>query len=114
MRRALRYAVALLVAGAVTAGVAAVHHSIVLLPGVFVVYALAVAVTLRYPSLWFGRTESGARLASAAFAGGTTFGVLSLAQGLGVEFHLGAGALGLGLALLGAATGVWMADASAT
>lgn len=111
MHRPARYALALLVAGAVTGAVAVEHHSIVLLPGVFVVYAAATAVALRYPALLWGRGVDDRR-AVATFAGGTTFGTLSLAQGLGVEFHLGAGVMGFGLVMLGATTGIWMADAS--
>mgnify|MGYP006298724177 FL=1 len=111
MRRPMRYGLALLVAAVVTGGVALEHHSVVLLPGVYVVYTLATAVALRYPAVVWGRDLEDRR-ASAAFAGGTTFGVLSLAQGLGVGFHLGAAVLGFGLVLFGASTGIWMAEAS--
>ena len=109
MHRGTRYAVALFVAALVTGGVAVAHHSIVLLPGVFVVYAVGVAVALRYPALLWGR-DLDSRLPAAVLSGGTTFGVLSLAQGIGTEFHVGAGALGFGLTLFGVATGMWMRD----
>lgn len=111
MHRLHRYGIALLVAAVVTGGVAIAYRSIVLLPGMFVVYASGIAVVLRYPDLLWGRTLDDRRPA-AVLSGGATFGVLSLAQGLGPEFHFGAGALGFGLTLFGVATGVWMADAS--
>lgn len=111
MQRLTRYTLALLVAMVATAGTAVENHSVVLLPGVFVTYAVGVAVTLRYPGLVWG-TDLDERWPAAVLAGGTTFGVLSLAQGLGPEFHFGAGVLGLGLALFGVGTGVWMAEAA--
>lgn len=111
MHRGTRYGVALLVAALVTGGVALEAHSVVLLAGTFVVYAVGVAIALRYPALLWGRTLDD-RQPAAVLSGGATFGVLSLAQGLGPGFDLGAGVLGLGLTVLGVATGVWMADAS--
>jgi len=107
MRRATRYILALVIAGAVTAGVAIEYHSVVLLAGIFQVYAVAIAIMLRYPTLMLG-SEHENRLASGVFSGGLTFGAFSLSQGLGVEFHFGAGVLGFGLALFGLACGIWM------
>lgn len=109
MRRVNRYGVALLVAVLVTGGVGIEYHSIILLPGIFVVYACGIAVALRYPDLLWGKTLDD-RLPAAVLSGGATFGVLSLAQGLGTEFHFGAGVLGFGLIVFGVAIGIWMAD----
>lgn len=109
MHRVNRYGIALLVAALVTGGVGLEYHSIILLPGIFVVYACGITVALRYPDLLWGKTLDD-RLPAAVLAGGTTFGTLSLAQGLGTEFHFGAGALGFGLTVFGVATGIWMAD----
>lgn len=111
MNRLVRYVVALLVATAVTGAVSFEYHSIILLPGIFVVYALGFGIALRYPAPIWGRGWED-RWSSGVFAGGTTFGVLSLAQGVGPEFHFGAGVLGFGLTVFGVATGIWMADAS--
>lgn len=111
MNRLVRYGVALLIAITVTGVVSIEYHSIVLLPGIIVVYALGIAIALRYPALLWGRGMDD-RWSAGVFAGGTTFGVLSLAQGLGTGIHFGAGVLGLGLTVFGAATGIWMADAA--
>ncbi|MFC7046194.1 hypothetical protein ACFQH6_12915 [Halobacteriaceae archaeon GCM10025711] len=111
MHRVPRYGIAVLVAVLVTGGVAFESHSIVLLAGIFVIYGVGVAVMLRYPALLWGRNFD-SQVPSAVLSGGATFGVLSLAQGLGPEFHFGAGALGFGLTVFGVATGIWMADAS--
>lgn len=111
MNRARRCALALLVAVVVTGAVATKYHSIVLLPGIFVIYALGGAVVLRYPALLWGR-EFADRWSIGVFAGGSTFGVLSLAHGIGPDVHIGAGVLGFGLTVFGAASGLWMADAS--
>ncbi|EMA35363.1 hypothetical protein C446_12904 [Halobiforma nitratireducens JCM 10879] len=70
---------------------------------------LASAVLLRYPALLWGR-KTDDRAAAAVFAGGTSFGVMSLGYGVGETFQVGAAVLGFGLALLGMATGAWMAD----
>lgn len=109
MRRLARYVLAFVIAGAITTWVATEYHSVILLAGIFQVYAVAIAIMLRYPALMWD-TENENRWASGVFSGGLTFGVISLIQGLGVEFHFGAGVLGFGLALFGLACGIWMAD----
>ena len=109
MHRLARYVIALIVGGAITTGVATEYHSVMLLTGIFQVFTVAIAILLRYPSLMW-RTDSETRWPAAAFAGGTTFGFLSLAQGIGVKYHFGAGVLGFGLALLGMSVGIWMGD----
>ena len=111
MNRARRYAFALLIAVVVTGAVASEYHSIVLLPGILVIYAIGFAIALRYPALFWGR-DLDDRWSIGVFAGGLTFGVLSLAHGVGPDIHIGAGVLGFGLTLFGAASGLWMADAS--
>ena len=111
MHRGTRYGIATLVAALVTGGVALVNHSIVLLLGIFGIYAVGIAVVLRYPALIWGH-DLDSRIPSTVLSGGLTFGVLSLAQGLGTEFHLGAGALGFGLTIFGVGSGIWMVEAS--
>lgn len=112
MHRFIRYSIALAVATAITAGVATQSHSIVLLAGIFQVFALTVAIGLRYPKLMLD-SENENRWTSSIFAGGLTFGFISLTQSQGDEFQIGAGILGFGLALFGVATGFWMADSNA-
>lgn len=102
---------AFFVATAVTGGVATQHQSAILLVGIFGIYAVATALTLRYPTLLWNRDQDGG-MASGVLAGGITFGVLTLAQGVGPEVHLGAGVLGLGLVVFGVSTGVWMVERS--
>jgi hypothetical protein len=109
MRQETRYGVAILVAAIITTGAAIVHHSLQLLAGIFGIWALALAISLKNPTLWRGDANT-SRNASGILAGGTTFGVLSLAQGLGPEIHFGAGVLGFGLVVFGVATGIWMAN----
>ncbi|MFC4245865.1 hypothetical protein ACFOZ7_02405 [Natribaculum luteum] len=109
MHRFVRYVIALVAAGAITAGVATTYRSVILLTGIFQVFAVAIAILLRYPSLLWG-SNSETRMASAVFAGVTTFGVCSLAEGIGAEYHLGAGILGFGLGIFGMSAGIWMAD----
>jgi hypothetical protein len=113
MNRGFRYTIALVAAAVVTILVSLEYHSIVLLLGIFVVYALGIAIALRYPGLLWGR-DLDDRWSAGIFAGGLTFGVLSLANGLGSDVHIGAGVLGFGLAVFGTASGIWMADASGT
>lgn len=109
MNSLVRRTIALIGAGAVTVGVETTSQPVILLNGTFEVYAVSIAVLLRYPSLmWDSNNET--RMASAVFTGGTTFGVLSLAQGTGVELHVGAGALGFGLAMFGMATRIRAVD----
>jgi hypothetical protein len=113
MHRLLRYAIALITAGAITAGVRTQYHSVLLLAGTFQVFTAATAIALRYPELILD-TESENRLASAAFAGVVTFGFIGLTQGINTDFHLGAGILGYGLAIFGLVTGFWMVDNHST
>lgn len=114
MNRLTRYALALVIASAVTLGVAVEHDSAVLLAGTFGVYATTAAITLRYPSLLvLRRNQSGPSVASGVVAGGTTWGVLALAQGVGDSVHLGAGVLGFGLVVFGTIGGIWMVDEGA-
>jgi len=111
VNRWTRYLSALVVASSVTAGVATQHQSIVLLVGIFQTYALATAITLRYPVLLWGGEHGGGK-AAGVFAGGMTFGTLTLAQGVGPSVHLGAGVLGFGLVVFGLSTGIWMVERS--
>ncbi len=111
MNRNRRYLGALVVAGVVTAGVATQHQSVVLLVGIFGIYVLATVLTLRYPALLWSR-ENGGGKAAGVFAGGMTFGTLSLAHGVGPPIHLGAGVLGFGLVVFGLSTGIWMVERS--
>ncbi|MFB6106674.1 MAG: hypothetical protein ABEJ70_06845 [Halobacteriaceae archaeon] len=107
MQTLVRYALAAAAGLAVAGALAAVATpSPVLLVGVVESYAVAVALSLAHPDVLWGREYGGA--ASAVFAGATTFGVLSLAEGLGVDFNLGAAVLGFGLAWTGLAAGVAM------
>ncbi len=107
MRRALRYAVALVVAAAVTAGVVVLtprpERHLILFAGVAQVYAVGTAVALRYPGALWG---SGGNWASGALAGVTTFGTLSLLQGIDGGQNLAAAALGWGLVGFGFVVGV--------
>lgn len=116
MRRPIRYALALVVAVVVTFGVAVEHDSIFLFAGTFVTYALTAAAWLRYPSLLrpTGTGGGGRNVASGVVAGGTAFGVLSLANGVGEGFHLGAAVIGFGLAAFGVVGGIWIADEAET
>jgi len=107
MHRALRYAVALVVAAAVTGGVALVTPDwgphLILLVGIAQVYGVGTAVLLRYPSaLWGGDGN----WASAAFAGVTTFATLSLLQGIDGGENVAAAALGWGLVAFGFVAGI--------
>ncbi|WP_243700438.1 hypothetical protein [Halorussus pelagicus] len=107
VNRVLRYAVALLVAAAVTGGVASVTqrsaHQLLLLTGIAQVYAVGTAIALRYPyAVW----RSGENWVSAAFAGVTTFGVVMLLAGIGSEPNLAAAALGWSLAVFGFVVGI--------
>jgi hypothetical protein len=108
MADSLRYLVALLVAGVVTAGTTLVSHSILLLLGIFVVYALTTAILWRFPKLLWNRDTSPS-YASGVLAGGMTFGVLLLAQGLGEPLHVAVAVFGFGLTGFGTACGYWYA-----
>ncbi len=112
MRRPLRYLLALCIASGVTVGIAIEHDSILLLFGTFVTYTMTVALWLRYPSLLRlnGTRGDGFNIATGVVAGGTSFGVLTLSQGVGETLHLGAGVLGFGLIWFGVICGIWMVD----
>jgi len=99
----------LLFAAGVTGGVATQNQSVVLLVGIFGIYTLATALTLRYPALLWSRKQDGG-LVSGVLAGGITFGTISLAQGVGPGVHLGAGVLGVGLVAFGVSTGLWLVE----
>ncbi|MFD1640483.1 hypothetical protein [Halohasta litorea] len=109
MNRTTRFASALLLAAGVTGGVATQNASGVLLVGIFGIYTLATALTLRYPALLWGRQQDGG-MVSGVLAGGMTFGCLSLAQGVGSGIDLGAGVLGFGLVAFGVSTGIWLVE----
>lgn len=106
MRRALRYAVALLVGALVTGGVALVTPSaerrLILFLGIAQVYVVGTAVALRYPSVLRG---SGG-VWSGVFAGVTTFGTLSLLNGIDGGQNFAVAALAWGLAAFGFVAGV--------
>ncbi|UPW00902.1 hypothetical protein M0R88_02075 [Halorussus gelatinilyticus] len=108
MHRALRYAIALLVAAVVTGGVALVTpfsaNRALLLVGIAQVYGVGTAILLRYPSAMWG--SGGGNWVSAAFGGVTTFGTLSLLQGIDGGENLAAAALGWGLVAFGFVAGV--------
>ncbi|WP_435360962.1 hypothetical protein [Haloarchaeobius sp. DFWS5] len=111
MTQLLRYALAVVV-GVVATGLAALDsQSAVLLTGVFVIFTMTAAILWEYPELVWGDGLDESH-PSGVLAGGTTFGTLMLAQGLGVEFHYAAGVFGFGLVAFGAACGVWLSDES--
>ena len=106
MRRLTRYAIALLTASVVAGLVALLDRSFSLLFGTFVIYALAVEITLRYPTLvWSADQQGGA--ATGVFGGGITIGLFSLLQGFD---SYGAAILGVGLILFSGSTVIWMID----
>jgi len=107
MNRTTRIVSALLFAAGVTGGAATQNASGVLLVGIFGIYALATALTLRYPALLWSREQDGG-MVSGVLAGGMTFGCLSLAQGVGPRIDIGAGVLGFGLVAFGVSTGIWL------
>ena len=59
MRRLTRYTVALLTASVITGIAAFLDQSFSLLFGTFVIYALAIEVTLRYPNLVWNSEQQG-------------------------------------------------------
>ncbi|MDS0476574.1 hypothetical protein [Natrinema sp. 1APR25-10V2] len=106
MRRSTRYALALVVATAVTAVARTATSSAILLIGIWQVYAVGVAVVLRSDVRQFVHTSGS--VPAAVFTGVTVFGVLSIAQGLSTEFHFGAAILAFGLAYFGFVCGTWL------
>ncbi|WP_135853063.1 hypothetical protein [Halorussus salinus] len=107
MHRALRYAVALAVAAAVTGGVAVVTPDVgphlILLVGIAQVYGVGTAILLRFPSaLW----EDDVDWVSAAFTGVTSFGTLSLFQGIDGGENVPVATLGWGLVAFGFVAGI--------
>jgi len=73
MRRLTRYTIALLTASVITGIAAFLDQSVSLLFGTFVIYALAIEVTLRYPNLVWNSEQQGGS-ATGVFAGGITIG----------------------------------------
>ena len=106
MRRLTRYTIALLTASVITGIAVFLDQSFSLLFGTFVIYALAIEVTLRYPNLvWNSEQQGGSAIG--VFAGGITIGLFSLIQAFD---SYGALILGLGLILFTGSTVIWMVD----
>lgn len=111
MRRSIRYAIALVVAFAVTLGTAVFHDSGFLHLGTFVTYALTVAIMLRFPSLLELRPgHGGPYVPGGVLGGGGAFGVLLLTYSVGESLQVGVLVLGLGLVYFGLVCGIWMVD----
>lgn len=106
MRRLTRYTIALLTASVITGIAVFLDQSFSLLFGTFVIYALAIEVTLRYPHLVWNSEQQGGS-ATGVFAGGITIGLFSLIQAFD---SYGALILGLGLILFTGSTVIWMVD----
>ncbi len=106
MRRSTRYALALVVATAVTAAARTATSSAILLLGIWQVYTVGVAVVLRSDVRRFVHTSGS--VPAAVFTGVTAFGVFSIALGLSSEFHFGAAVLAFGLAYVGFVCGIWL------
>ena len=106
MRRLIRYALALLIAGGITGVVAFLDQSFNLIFGIFVIYTLAIEITLRYPGLVWNSQQQGGP-ATGVFVGGITVGLFSLIQAFN---SYGAFALGLGLILFAGSAVIWMVD----
>ena len=106
MRRLVRYTIALLTASVVTGIVAFLDQSFSLIFGTFVIYTLAMEVTLRYPYLLWNSEQQGGH-ATGVLAGGTTIGLLSLLQAFD---SYGVFIFGLGLILFTGSTVIWMVD----
>jgi hypothetical protein len=104
MRRLSRYGIAFVVAGTVTTVAGTATGSVLLLAGIWQTYAAGTAVALR-PEVRRVATALG-ETSSAVFAGVTTFGVLSVGQGLSDGFHAPAAILALGLAYFGLVCGI--------
>ena len=106
MRRLTRYTIALLTASVITGIAVFLDQSFSLLFGTFVIYALAIEVTLRYPNLvWNSEQQGGSAIG--VFAGGITIGLFSLIQAFD---SYGALILGLGLIFFTGSTVIWMVD----
>lgn len=106
MRRLARYTVALLTAGFVAGVVAFLDQSFSLVFGTFVIYTLAIEVTLRYPDILWNPEQQGGH-ATGVLAGGTTIGLFSLLQAFD---SYGVFVFGLGLILFAGSTVIWMVD----
>lgn len=107
MRRSIRYALALLAAGGIVAGLARLtDSSVLLLAGIGQVYAVGIAIVLRPEVRRLASPPSST--AGTAFSGVTTFSVLAIGQGITDAFHVGAAMLAFGLAYFGYVSGVWM------
>ncbi len=106
MRRLVRYTIALLTASIITGIVAFLDQSFSLIFGTFVIYTLAMEVTLRYPYLLWNSEQQGGH-ATGVLAGGTTIGLLSLLQAFD---SYGVFIFGLGLIIFTGSTVIWMVD----
>ena len=106
MRRLARYTLALFIASVITGLVSFLDQSLSLLFGIFVIYAVAIEITLRYPHLVWNTEQQGGH-ATGVFAGGITIGLLSLLQAFD---SYGAFVLGLGLILFTGSAVLWMVD----
>jgi peptidoglycan/LPS O-acetylase OafA/YrhL len=106
--RLRRYVAALVVAAAVTGGVAALtppsDRSPILLLGVAQVYLVGTVVALRHPDAL--RRTDGPNWASGAFAGVLTFGCVSLLNGAPGGPNAAVVALAWGLGAFGLVVGV--------
>ncbi len=105
MRRLTRYALALVISGAITVFAATLTDSALLLAGIGQVYAVGSAVVLR-PDIRRLASASGGT-PSTVFVAVTVFGVLSIAEGLSSDYHFGAAILAGGLAYFGLVCGIW-------
>jgi len=106
MRRFTRYIIALFTASVIAGIVVFLDRSFSLLFGTFVIYALAIEITLRYPNLvWSSERQGGS--ATGVFVGGITIGLFSLIQAFD---SYGAFILGVGLILFCGSTIIWMVD----
>lgn len=107
MRRALRYAVSLVVAALVTGSVAVAtpgtHGRLLLLAAIAQVYAVGTAVALRHPHAV--RRTDGPRWATGAFAGVLTFGVVSMLHAVEPDPNVPVAVLGWGLGAFGFVVG---------
>lgn len=110
MNRAVRYVIALSIAGAITGVVGFIDPAPGLLFGIFVIYAVTTEIVGRYPELVWGHNTPS--VPSGIFAGGATFSGTMLAQGFGPDFGFAAAMFGLGIASFGLSTGYWLADNS--
>ncbi|QLG49423.1 hypothetical protein [Natrinema halophilum] len=106
MRRSTRYTVAILVGGAIVAGLAgATDTSPFLLAGIGQLYTIGIAVYLR-PEIRRLMSTPGS-ISSTVFTGVTTLSVISIVQGISDGLRVGVAVFGFGLAYFGFVCGVW-------